>query len=441
MWVLIVITIGLFVLARRAQHDDRAILYCLLVSVSYYCLGGGCYWAFARDGVFLGADWGPNIVLRSAAIVAVCTLAWASFIVVFSRLSEMQWRSRYDPLVGDAVTMMLSQKPSRTFWFLLIASLTISFFVMRVSSFAGQDEFSRDAGGPFFLIAFQFADMMIPLILYLVATRGYTRLVVLLIVLFSGYAVLTGLRSKLALLFLPILWDLVNSKISIVYKLGAVIVLGVGGLFLFAIMTFYRVKFGIPDFSVPLSDPGAQILYGFFVDANILFGQTAIIQSYANQGLEFPLVPITDSFTQFLPHFLFPDRTGMTYSHSIYYFGLGTEAATRSGMAWPWIGEFMMMFGWFAVVLGPVIMLLVYVFWKSWMIVSCATRRQYAIGMALVAAVVGYFQFSRGALSFDVKAYIFVILPYVYLCGRDVKRIVVRTDPSRPIHSDCSIDG
>ena len=389
------------------------------------CLGGAYYWGAMRDGAFLGATWGAEIIVRSATILAAVTLLWAVSIFVFSKLTGQSEVAQSFARGEDRIPATPFETPiPNAYWVIFVLGLAASLFVLKSSSFASAGDFSFTTRGPLFLIAYQFSDMLIPFALFMIATRGYTKPVLLIIAYFVFYAVLVGFRYKLALLFLPMLWDILISKRTIFFKLASGALVALGGLALFAVMTLYRAKFGMPDLSVPLANPAVQAMYGLFADTNVLFGFTSIIVNFADPGHIIAFTPILDAFKEWIPHFIDPDRVTGIYAITVVA-GLGVEAGLRSGTAWPWLGEFMMMFGWPAVIFGPAIMLLVYAFFKSKLLASCATSRQYMIGLGLIAAMLAYYQFSRGYLPQIVKGYLFVLSPYIYLCYLDLKQRLV----------------
>jgi hypothetical protein len=129
----------------------------------------------------------------------------------------------------------------------------------------------------------------------------------------------------------------------------------------------------------------------------------------------FPLDPFVDTVKEFIPHFLMPTRVSGLYTIPMQR-GFLTIEGMGSGTVWPWIGEFMMMAGYLGIVIGPPTMAGIYVYLKSKLKSNCGTHRQYTLGVALLATIVGYYHYSRGYTPQAVKGYVFIILPYIILC-------------------------
>jgi hypothetical protein len=413
MWLIAAIVMAMVGLIFWSPKDDRVILTFLAISTAYYCLGGSYYWGMTAKGVFEGASWGESVIVETAAMVAIASFLWAAGIWITTRLSQA-------PLPRFINDKGMPQPWSKELVILLAFAVGSSFYILKNSSFLG-DEFSFDTAGPFFLILWAASDVLLPVLMFMIATRGYTKGVLALIAYFIVYAVLGGFRYKLALLFLPILWDAMTSKINIAFKIGLTALMGGSVLGLFAVMTLYRAKFGVPDFSVPLSDPGTQLLFGLFADANILFGQASIIANYVNTGMLVPFDPVLDTFKEWIPRVLYPTKSTGAYAQGI-VLGMGTIQGANSHTAYPWVGEFMMMMGWWAMIVAPLVMIALYMFLKAKLRKHSATARQYTMGLALVAAMMGYYQFSRPYMPQISKGYVFIVAPYIYLCARDKTR-------------------
>jgi hypothetical protein len=416
MFLLIIILAAIGFAARRAGRRDPEIMLVLFVSSIYYCLSGTIYWVYSQNSTFDAVFWGPDAIFRAANILAASTLGLIVTISFFSSWFPAG-PARQRSVQGAPAVIPTSRLPS-TFWPCLAAGLGASVLVLVQGSFAREGV--NIAKSPLFLIGYQFSDLLVPVILYLISAKGYTRVAITLIAYFTFYAVLVGFRYKLALLFFPILLDQIaasrQGRLKINSKtIALAILIGLVVMSLFTFMTLFRNKFGVPDLHRKIRTPVDDMMWGLFAETDTILGFSSILKNYLDTGLHFMLSPVIDIFKEWIPRILFPSRVTGEYLIPM-QLGFLSAAGITSGTAYPWIGEFVISFGYPGFVIGPLSLAALYVFLKRAIARRALTLRQYAIGCANLGAVMGFYHFSRGYLPQISKAYVFIVLPYIWLC-------------------------
>ncbi len=390
-----------------AEAQDKPLTLILLLSTSYYCIGGLWYWTSIVGGIFTGVHWENSYLLRSASILACSTAMLGMMIWGASKLGKASG-------LGIEFPDLKSDKPKigYLYYFIVTVGLISSFFILSKGTFSE----SRDPTlrGPLFLIAYQFADVLVAAILYRVAIRGYDFQSIGLIAFFVIYGVLVGFRYKLALVGLPLLLSVAFSPASNMKKILIAGTVGGCALALFSAMTIFRVKFGAPDLTRHVANPAQAIMYSIFAETNVLFGMTTIIEANVKVDHLFPFQPIVDTFKEYLPKALFPGRETGNYLKPM-RIGFLSNEGMKSGTAYPWIGEFCIMFGWAGMVVGPVLLSGFYLWLKRYMNELKSNKRALSMGMYVLATIIGYYHFSRGYFPQISKSYIFVVLPYIIL--------------------------
>ena len=382
----------------------RPFLGVLLFCHAYVCLGGTWYWIYQRHTYFVGTMWGADRLNEAAVTMSLATLLVAATVWIASR--------------GSPPAVLSTDRDSR----ILMRSVVLAEALYLVGALAGvyvilegargaKAALSGEAG--YFLIAFQFADMMIPAWLYMLGRRGFTAPVLARVGFLLVYTIFTGLRYKLALLAIPIVIFMFVKERSFGKKVGLTAAFSTAVFTLFTVMTLFRSKFSGFDFAqrTQTTDP----LFGIFAETNVLFGLTSVIRTYIYRGLTYPWSPIVDSIYALIPRVLLPTRVVGEYRTGAIY-GLLTNEGFRSGTTYPFIGEFAIMGGWFGIAFGSIVFAFVYLF-LNWLVRQLAPSMAHlVVGIALVAGFVGYYNYSRGYLPQITKGYIFIMLPYFILC-------------------------
>jgi hypothetical protein len=391
---------------RLAVPADRPITIMISISASYYTFGAYFYWIGYAQGVFVLRQWPIEDLLLAAQLIAFTAALLALTIASIGRLQSAVMQT--PPLMSAQFAR--SRLPF-VFWFMLSVSLLCSGVVLREGSF-GNGAWNRSS---FFLIAYQFSDVLIPVLCYRVARRGLDRLTVALLLYFTVYTVLIGFRYKLALVGIPLVFSFLYADSARKTKYLTAFASAAGFLVLFSIMTLYRSKFGIPDFTKPLSNPVERLALGVFAETNIVYGLATVISHNVREGQLHLFTPLLDSAKELLPRFLFPGRETGQYLREM-MLGFGTKEGIQSLTAYPWIGEFMMMFGWSGIVIGPACLGALYCILKAALARTVNSNREWTMGLFLIAGIIGYYQFGRGYAPQMTKAYLFVAAPYLLLC-------------------------
>lgn len=398
----------MLVAALRSKKDYRIFLIVLCVTNLYYTVGGYWYWKYIKNSEFVGVFWGGD--LDRAAIY----LSLASTLVFFTTITFSKKRT----------TALIYSHPSHRSHGLKYFHIFSFFGVLGAGYvFASLISYGNlNLGDPFILIAYQFSDFLIPCILFRISYYGMNRKSVIILMLFSYYAVSVGLRYKLLLTLMPIFifyvfyFDVgLRSRLHKTFAIfGAIVV-----LFLFSLMTTGRPKFNSLDLSNTELSSFDDFLYGFFAETNLLFGLITAIRSFVdNQDPAYIyLSPIGDFFLELLPKFLFPFR--QTNAHySFIADGLITDEGANSGTTYPFVGEYLVMFGFIGLVVGCVFYSLLFLYINRRLIrLSRDNVRMKQFGVALLATFFGYYFYSRGYLPQTLKGLLFVIFPYLLMVG------------------------
>lgn len=391
-------------LTVTAPAAHRPFLGVLLFCHAYVCIGGTWYWVYQRNTYFVGTMWGADRLNEAAITMSLATLLVALTVWIVSRRSSPVMltadRSDQNPI--------RSVIPAEA---LFVVGALAGLYVIQAGARGAQAALGGEAG--FFLIAFQLADMMIPAWLYMLARRGFTGPILVRFAFLVFYTIFTGLRYKMALLAIPIVVFMFMKERSLAKRLGLTAGFSMAVFTLFTVMTLYRSKFSGIDFTqrTPTTDP----LFGIFAETNVLFGLTAVIRTYIYRDLTYPLSPILDSIYALVPRVLLPTRTVGEYRMGAIH-GLLTNEGFRSGTTYPFVGEYAIMGGWAGIVAGSILFALIYLFLHRLVRRLAPSTAHLVVGIALVAGIVGYYNYSRGYLPQITKGYIFIMLPYLFLC-------------------------
>lgn len=405
-WTLILfLSAFIWLAAASAKGVDRAFLLIFAFSQLFYCVLGVWFWTVGRLGLFVGFYWPIEQLYRTDLYFTASNAALALMVLLLSRSTK--------PLTAHGYSIGTPEVPSPfprgVFWTFLGIGMLSSMFVLSKGSFGS----GGDRGG-FFLIAYQFSDVLIPVTCFYVARRGFNLFSLALIAYFLFFASLVGFRYKIALLAMPLMFFVLYSDFTAKKKLTIVGASGVFVMLLFSFLTLFRVKFGVPDLSKPLDQVGGSLLYGFFAEANTIFGMTAVQQWFVEGGIHYGLQPLIDAFLELIPRFLMPGRVTGEYLTQLQY-GMVSEQGARSGTAYYWVGEFCIMFGWLGYYIGPIIMLGIYTAFRMLFAKLRPRRAEVALGCFIAFTTLGYYQFGRGYFPQIMKSYIFVVLPFFLL--------------------------
>ncbi|MBD8679941.1 hypothetical protein [Sphingomonas sp. CFBP 13720] len=391
-------------LTMTAPTMHRPFLGVLLFCHAYVCLGGTWYWIYQKNTYFVGTMWGAARLNEAALTLSSATLLMALTVWVVSRRTPSTM----------VVTDRLSPDPLRSVIpaeMLFAIGVLAALYVIQGGAASARAALNGEAS--YFLIAFQFADMMIPAWLYMLARRGFTGPVLARFAFLVFYTIFTGLRYKLALLAIPIVVFMFLKERSVAKRIGLTAGFSAAVFTLFTVMTLYRSKFSGIDFTqrAPTTDP----LFGIFAESNVLFGLTSVIRTYIYRGVTYPLSPIIDSISGLVPRVLMPTRMVGEYRKGAIH-GLLTNEGFRSGTTYPVVGEFAIMGGWAGIAIGSILFAFVYLFLHRLVRKLAPSTAHLIVGIAMVAGFVGYYNYSRGYLPQITKGYIFIMIPYLVLC-------------------------
>ncbi|WP_298125317.1 hypothetical protein [Brevundimonas sp.] len=397
------------------RSDDRPVAAVMTASAAYYGLGGQIYWAEYQRGVFAGLQWDPAKLSEASVVVAATALATVLCIVSVGALGRWSKRER----VRDAyhVRKLLPPPVNEARGIFEIAFLLIgiscALYVLAKSSFAAN--FNFDTRGQLFLIAYQLSDILVAWICFDVARRGIKTTNLAVIGFFILYAVLVGFRYKIAIVALPLIIYGLTSPMSRPRKWAVISSSTLGVLVLFSVMTLFRVKFAAPDFTRGVQNLGTNLTYGAFAEANVLFGMASIMRVHIEGQVTAGLQPIVDAVLELVPRLILPFRTTGEYLRPMVQ-GFLTDQGMKSGTAYPWIGEFVIMFGRWGLLVGPPAFAGLYFLMKRFIRAAAGDLRQYYMGLYLLAGIVGYYHFGRGYTPQLLKCYLFVCLPFILMC-------------------------
>lgn len=369
----------------------KVIIYMITLTVFYYAILGALYWYYVNGAYFLGVYWGEDIFYGSFLFLIF------SLILVISIVVSSLFLNR--TLVIDSSSIGPHAIPT-SFWLVASVSVLSCLYVY----------LDRNARGGLFLVAYQFSDLLIPVILLLVAV-GRRKFAMSLVAFFVLYCVFVGFRYKLVILFIPLfLYILAVSDTKRKFLWG--MLLPVLVLSLFSVMTLFRVKFSGIDISAASDVSVERLLYGFLADTNILFGLLAIDDYIISSDLFVGVTPFVDSFKDLVPRFLLPDKDVGGYL--IYVLeGLIAKEGLHSGTTYPFFGEYLMMGGYLGAVAGCIVLGGVISFFGR-LVLSSGNRDAIILGAGLLAVLFGYYYVSRGYMPQFFKALVFILLPYLY---------------------------
>lgn len=364
----------------------------LLASGLYYAVLSPVYWLEAQDGYFVGVDWSDAI----QRVVGIFGVALALYFGVFL------YRTRRVSGEPD-----LPLQLQRRMGLLNLAFLGLGLFAC---AFVVVTNTSRNA---LFLTAYQFSDLTIPALLYAYASNPRSRTIKVLCALFVAYTIFVGFRYKLILFALPF-WLIGLRMAPAKRKLLYLIVPPVALVVLFGVLTITRVKFSGLDLDQLSQVDTSSVLYGVFAEGNIIFGTAALLERVVDMDIQLGMQPVIDTFRELVPKFVGGEREtgGQIW---LVLSGLVTEQGYNSATTYPFFGEYLMMYGYWGMLIGVAIAgLLAAEIYR-------VTRRHAATlcelwgGVGLLAAVFGYYYISRGYMPQFAKSVLFVLLPYVYL--------------------------
>ena len=385
-------------ISRYCNRLDRPFVWVFVFSTAYYSLFGPLYWALIKDYDFVGVDWYAGY-WDAPLILAFFSLVCLIAVVVLGRMI------RFENIAKNAVSFDV-------FPFKLVTGLGVlgAIYLGVVGIGAGKGLNLQD---PFLLIAYQFADLLIPVVLFRIAVEGFTSRNKFILGVLTLLAVLVGYRYRLVFLWAPIL-ALYFSKASSVKRINSIIG-SVLILIVFSVLTVARKKFEGVDFDVIDGFDFDDLLYGFFAESNNIFGLLAILKTSVSAGEFIYLDPIFDSVVDFVPRFVFPLKNVGDYVTRFVALGLVSVEGFDSGTAYPYIGEYLMMGGYWACFLGVLAYALLYIYLRHLISVASSNNNVISFGLWLLAMFFGYYNYSRGFIPQVSKTLLFIVIPYIYL--------------------------
>lgn len=403
----------MFVIYLSSKKVDRFFLFVFLGSGFYYCVLGPLYWVYYEGGSFLGENWRDEIPW-SMTVLSAAVLVTSCFVVLLSRVADRRRQEIfYDLNLG------LSYKILEVLGVVGAAYVTLTAVI-------GGAGFNKN--DPLILIAYQFSDLLIPVVLFGSAVSGFNKSILLKIGLFFFYASLVGYRYKIVLMVVPLAVVYMSyvregePKGRIVVRRVLVSVFSFVLISFLSVMTLVRSKFDGLDFSkLDLNDVDA-LLYSFFAESNIIFGMVGVMRSFVDKGVELGFVPVYDAFKELVPRVFFQSRETGAYLYEVLG-GLLSEEALNSGTAYPFVGEYLIMGGYFGAWVGCCLFAIFYYLLRSYLAKRTSQGGRIQLtGLGLIAVFFGYYYFSRGYFPQAIKGVLFVVLPYLFLVGTTIKR-------------------
>ena len=392
---------------QNSSPTNRPLLLVMYISTVYYAIAGPLYWTQVEQGYFLDVLWGDEIVSAAAMMIAYSVLY--GFFISFRFFKP------------KTIEISLRTPSNVPFWiFFAVAIVSILYVV-----FKGVLSGGLNRADPLILIAYQFSDLFIPLLLYSIAMKRLSVFNVSCLVGFTIYAVLVGFRYKLVLLYFPIILLLLGERITTFRQLkrrAYAISFAVFVLSLFALMTLTRQKFSGVDLG-QLSGVGLDdAVYGLFAESNIIFGLLGVLSQFVDTGNYIFFEPVVDSVLELVPRFILTQRSTGTYLMTGAQ-GLISEQAIQSGTAYPYFAEFLAMGGHLAAIVGIFLYSQLYHRYTWLCKIAGGVRLDYfTVGLGILSVFFGYYNFSRGYLPQSVKGFLFVVLPYFYLISRHYRK-------------------
>lgn len=402
-WVLaVLISQGICVLnAVRSPIHLVPFLNVLAVSSIYYGLAAPAYWYFDQGGAFLGVDWSDQI-WESAAILSISTAAISTAARILVRVRPTLTKSALREDVPFQVLLVLG-----------LGAIGAAYCLAK----------PKAASDPFFLIAYQFSDLLIPACLYLVAALPGRVQRVTVVIVFTIVVSAIGFRYKLALFWGALLgWLFLRSVQSsrsrgraLVYAKFSIALIGLVAVL--AVSTLVRRPFGGVDLSDVHYFDSSDFLYGLFAEGNTIFGLSAILDRIVPSGRFIYFAPFRDAALELIPRFLYPDRTTGEYL-KIVLGNLVSKDAYESGTAYLYLGEYLLMGGWLGLVIGCIAFVSAVGLCARYIARRTVKSDVRTMGYALVGVFFGYYYFSRGYLPQTLKAFLFVLVPFMVMLLR-----------------------
>lgn len=402
----------LFLIAT-SRSDFAARLFGIVATIStvFYGILGVAYWTEIQGGVFVGSKWLDELSSLPAIFLGIQLLLFAS-LAFFARVANsLLIATSSSSIVAPPILDPLNFK---SFRLLLAISLLSAMYTLIVGSKVTEAE-AAVTTDPLLLIAYQFSDLGIGLILVGFCSKHHKKFWAIVLLLYLFYATWIGFRYRLVLLAVPLAVGFaMSSEVRLRTKILVGVPISIGSLAFLSALTLFRSKFGGIDTSSAGSINLEDMLYGTMAETNILFGLAAAVSSFGNNFPYAGLTPVLEVFTQYIPRFLYPNKNLYQHLWDVNYAIAGTQESLMSGTAMPFFGEYFVMGGWSAVVIGT---LLYSVFLTlNFRAIERNDSRVYqaAIGAALLAITFGYLYFGRGSVAQISKAYMFVVIPYLY---------------------------
>lgn len=386
-----------------ASDDDKKLLTILLISSIYYSFLGPIYWAYERDYTFVGVNWQLNY-WRGPILLALSTTVISAVVVFSGKI--------FDRRVHDLNKIEYTLIFNETYVLLLIFGLIGGSYLITAGIKVEGETVNLSA---FALIAYQFADILIPVIIFYVCRCGLTWGTILAIAGFIAFSSIIGYRYKLVLLVLPVLLMLWQGR-SLKTKVTLATLMTVLG-FILSLLTVARKKFEGVEIDALLDLTVDDFLYGFFAESNLMFGFQALLSKTIDTSTYAGFSPIYDAFADFIPRFLFQDKKVGLYVEQFVAEGLITEEGFKSGTAYPFIGEYIMMGGVWGLFIGCACFAWAYVTLRNIMVRHIRVGYQRNLLLWYLAVFFGYYCYSRGFLPQVSKTFIFVVAPIFLLLG------------------------
>lgn len=403
----LVFVVLIFVLSINSHLPAQMLLLALCVSTFYYAVAGPIYWVLEKDSIFLQVDWSGQIGFSSLV------LSFGTFVFSFFLKSFI----RGDGFYKEAASQLSDDNSSSTlkilFW---VVSSIAGFYVIFLAFVLGVSENTTD---PFFLIAYQFSDSLIPLFLYNYATAKNIREKIYALVSYLAFALMVGFRYKIAMFIGPIVFyeaysNFKSSSFSISVAVAKLAAYGSYLVLALSFLTLIRKPFAGVDVSAAGDFDTNDYLYGLFAEANTIFGLSAVIFEFVNKFDFYYFDSIRDAVLEFIPRFVYQDRVTGAYLGDVLH-RIGTIEALFSGTAYPYIGEWLLMFGYFGLCFYFLLFSLFARRYVDLLLGSVASSNVKLMGLALFAVYFGYYFYSRGYFAQSFKGFIFSVLPYLLL--------------------------
>lgn len=380
--------------------DDKPFVIVQSVSALYFCFFGYWYWVYARNYEFLGGYWSEDLP-RSRDILCFYTSIVILAVVYFGRRSA----ASPSPFVDFVF-------PKAYFSVMLCAGFFGGIYIVYSSVVYG----GLNPNDSVALLIGQFADLLIPCILFYIAANGWSWRSIVAVLLFIAFAVFIGYRTRIVLVVGPLLlfyW--MGRNVSFLGRVLFFFLLSLTAL-LFSVMTFSREKFNSLDFDKVMGANYSDLLEGLFAESNILFGLIGVMTEFVDRGNYVYFQPVYDSLIEFIPRFIYPDKSTGEYLVTA-VLGLLADNAVQSGTAYPFVGEYLLMGGHVLAFFMCILLGFICVRLRS-VVIGISAGSVASIGVYLLALFFGYYYYSRGYLPQMTKFFIFIVCPYLILAGK-----------------------